>query len=547
MSQNRHVWLRAGALAALLALLLGAFAPGPALAEKGDRPQAKPSGDSSESGNPFGGLFGGDDEDEEMVKVLDTYEPSGHDYSAIAVDRPRALGIFRSWAYGLVSDAALDAYVNKVLRRIMAVAPEKPIPAKAYVLSDDTFGAYAAPDGGIFITLGMLRDLENEDELAFVLGHELSHIIYRHHDKDWYLKTERRALTAAGLTHETLATAEGLTGTEIGATKDFKTGVLVGALMLEAHTVVIDPAFTREQEDEADLLGLDLMIAAGYNMAATITLLEKLDIWEKQQEAKKPKRTAGEREADMEEAATEGGLGGLFGQAFEDLTSVIEEEKAELSKEHVPAAERNAVLQNYMLGPYMMEVPPPITPLAWHDATPEGAAILQLIEKYNAARSAFMALGGGDLQKAESLARKAIEDATKHDAYPRMAFYSVRKAQGKGKLAKKNLELAMAGKEPSFAIYARAIEDAKAAEDWQLAVAHIEEARKRLADTPTLLPLRIEVYPKVGRKSEVAELLIECKADYPSLADRCAIAAGQEPAKAPEVEALEEGASSLTN
>ena len=212
----------------------------------------------------------------------------------------------------------------------------------------------------------------------------------------------------------------------------------------------------------------------------------------------------------------------------------------------MPAAERNAVLQNYMLGQYMMDIPPPVTPLAWHDSTPEGASILTLFNMYNSARNALAAIGGGDLEKAEANRRQAIDDSTKHDAYPRLAFYSVRMAQGKSDLAKRNLEIAMEGKEPAYAIYAKAIDDAKTAQNWQLAVTHIEEARSRLADTPSLLPERIEVYPKVGRGAEVTELLLECKADYPSLADRCAIAAGQEPAAAPEAEALEAGASKLT-
>ena len=323
-------WLWACALVALLSfgLCLG-LSPAPAWAEKGDKPQAKPSSESGggDLGNPFG-LFGDDeDEAEQTGKVLEAYEPSGYDYSAIAIERPRSLGIFRSWAYGLLANPALDAYANRVLQRIMAIAPESPLPVKAYILADNAFEAHAAPDGGIFVSLGMLRDLESEDELAFVLAHELAHIIYRHHGKDWYAKTERRALTAASLAHETLAQVEKFAGTEIGATRDFKTGIIVGSLLLEAHTVVLDPAWTRDQEDEADLLGLDMMIAAGYNMAATLTFLETLDIWEKQQEAKNPERTDEEREADMEDALKDQGLGGLFSQAFAELTQSIAEEK----------------------------------------------------------------------------------------------------------------------------------------------------------------------------------------------------------------------------
>ena len=58
------------------------------------------------------------------------------------------------------------------------------------MLAAPEFSALCTPDGTIIITIGLLEQLDNEDELAFVLGHEVSHAIYRHHEKDWYKKSQ---------------------------------------------------------------------------------------------------------------------------------------------------------------------------------------------------------------------------------------------------------------------------------------------------------------------------------------------------------------------
>lgn len=79
-------------------------------------------------------------------------------------------------------DSRASLYVNSVCRSLVlaSASPYQYHPYTCIVLDDAELNAFAAPGGVIFITTGMLRFLRNEDELAAVLGHEVSHVQFRH-------------------------------------------------------------------------------------------------------------------------------------------------------------------------------------------------------------------------------------------------------------------------------------------------------------------------------------------------------------------------------
>lgn len=517
-------WAR-GCLALALLLALPLVSTGAQAERPDERPVIKGSGDSGELGEELEGVFDDIFGGEEAEPVLSAYEPTGYDYTQIEADRPKSLGIFRSTAYGLIPEPNLDAYVNRVLERVAAQAPEGPIPTRAYVVADPAFGAAAAPDGALFLNFGLLRDLESEDELAFILAHELSHVILRHHGSDWYVNAQRRALVGMVLAKDLIAEVQQVAGNAGAVSTELQSAILAGSILYQFSDIAVAPFFTREEEDEADILGLDLMIAAGYNMGAATTLLEKMDAWETQQAARNPAKTDAEREREMEDAFEKKGLSGAIETAFSALGDAFGDVKDELKTEHYPAAERIGTVQNYMLRFYLQEVPPPTTDLAWQGEEPDGQAIRSLFANYDAAKAARSALADGNTKLAEAEARKAVGEITKHDAFTRLAFYAVRKSQGKAELASRNLALARQSPEPSLMLYKIMIDEAIARRAWQEAVSIVETARQELADTPFLLPYRIELYPKVGREQETPGLVIECNAEYPALAESCETAA----------------------
>ena len=81
---------------------------------------------------------------------------------------------------GLVNDPSLQAYVSAIGKR-MAAASERPnLPWEFHVADDASVNAFALPGGFIFVTRGLLTYINNEAELATVVGHEIGHVTNRH-------------------------------------------------------------------------------------------------------------------------------------------------------------------------------------------------------------------------------------------------------------------------------------------------------------------------------------------------------------------------------
>lgn len=93
----------------------------------------------------------------------------------------------------LVDDAALQQYVNKVGRWIAQQSERPGLPWHFGVIDSDAVNAFAVPGGYIFITRGMLVLLESESELAGVLGHEISHVVRKHHLRWVYMNQQMQS------------------------------------------------------------------------------------------------------------------------------------------------------------------------------------------------------------------------------------------------------------------------------------------------------------------------------------------------------------------
>jgi len=95
----------------------------------------------------------------------------------------------------------MQNYVNSVMRKIARAAETRlgvtnfqPI---VTVSAQHSVNAFTSPAGAVVVTRGMIQTLENEDQLAFILGHEAAHVLLDHHDNDWVVKSQRHSLTTA--------------------------------------------------------------------------------------------------------------------------------------------------------------------------------------------------------------------------------------------------------------------------------------------------------------------------------------------------------------
>jgi predicted Zn-dependent protease len=162
----------------------------------------------------------------------------------------------------LVHNPYLNEYVTRVGQRLVS-APEAQasgFPFSFEVVADPSINAFALPGGPMFINTGLLRAVDNEAQLAGVMGHEMSHVILRH-GTNQVSKSELIELPA-------------VLGSQVAGSS------LAGQLAqlgigLGANSVLLK--FSRTAESQADLMGSHLMAESGYDPMELARFFEKLN------------------------------------------------------------------------------------------------------------------------------------------------------------------------------------------------------------------------------------------------------------------------------
>jgi len=150
----------------------------------------------------------------------------------------------------------LSAYVSEIGQKLAAVS-DRQLPYEFTVLNNSTPNAWALPGGKIAVNRGLLLELDNEAELAAVLGHEIVHAAARHSAQ----QMERGMMLQGAL----IATSIAVQGSEYG-------GLVVGGAQVAAG--LVHTKYGREDELEADYYGMQYMARAGYDPMAAVGLQE---------------------------------------------------------------------------------------------------------------------------------------------------------------------------------------------------------------------------------------------------------------------------------
>lgn len=157
----------------------------------------------------------------------------------------------------LVRDDALQRYVNSVGNWVALHSSRPDLPWRFGVLDNDTVNAFAAPGGYIFITRGLYRLLNNEAELAGVLGHEIAHVTQRHH-----LKILRQSQVIGSLGQAA--------GSRVRESDQVVQNLIGNGAEMMAR------GLDRDAEFEADRLGMVYAARAGYDPWGLPNVLQTL-------------------------------------------------------------------------------------------------------------------------------------------------------------------------------------------------------------------------------------------------------------------------------
>ena len=164
---------------------------------------------------------------------------------------------------GLDPDQEAQNLVDQVGQNIVrsSAAGSSDYQFEFHLLADSqTINAFALPGGQVFITAGLIDQLQNVDQLAGVLGHEIGHVIGRH---------SAEQIARAQLT-------EGLTGAAVIAAYDPNTLSAQQAQMAVLVGQLINMRYGRDDEIESDFFGVCFMDEAGYDPQAMIGVMEIL-------------------------------------------------------------------------------------------------------------------------------------------------------------------------------------------------------------------------------------------------------------------------------
>ena len=169
--------------------------------------------------------------------------------------------------YPLCADQALSRYVNEIGQAV-ALASERPLTYGGYhfgVLDTEEVNALACPGGMIFITLGMLKQARDEDELAAILAHEVAHV---NHKDGLAAIQQSRWVKAAGMLGSEAARLSGADLAQL-------VSLFEGSVDDVVKTLVVN-GYSREQESAADLSALSFLRRAGYDPGGMSSYLSRL-------------------------------------------------------------------------------------------------------------------------------------------------------------------------------------------------------------------------------------------------------------------------------
>lgn len=168
------------------------------------------------------------------------------------------------WQFGgAYSDSQLQSYVNSVGQKVASASDRNNIPYHFTVVDSSDINAFALPGGYVYITRGLLSRMDNEAQLAAVLGHEIGHVNARH--------SMKRMQNVLGFNMALAILDQAASGSK--NYQEYRGLVKTGSSVAFA---AVSLGYGRDNELEADSLGTKYANKAGYDPKGMVQLLELL-------------------------------------------------------------------------------------------------------------------------------------------------------------------------------------------------------------------------------------------------------------------------------
>ncbi len=460
--------------------------------------------------------------------------------------------------YGFVIEHdELNSLIYGIANRLLEHWPGTVPPVALFVQGDGSpllYGAATTYSKEIFIRYGVLLHASSEDELAAVIAHELAHVLLEHGKALDYKKSMNSMLALAEDASQLYATADALRmdsetrkisldpSIEKNLKRTAEQKVVADQLYSSVHATI----YSRGNEQDADKLALDLLIAAGYAPLGLKTSLERMaashdlstevsSFFETSSKQFLLDSTAAIQQYTDENGIQSDQLKDFMSQSKESLKdSVVAFGKNALvkftAKSHPVPEKRVQKMTNYLYDEYPRKVRSRKPDEMSADAFRAGA-IGKLIADYSEANQAIELVGIGDLPAAQEQLSAALTVATNAEPYPAYAAFMVGRATNDVAGALKPVKSVNPdGLIPVFAGVEIADVLARSGEMTRLdnLVTRHESVYGPIND---YLPAKISLAKAADDAARVQQLALECygaaRADSP-LANRCAEVSGVE-------------------
>lgn len=438
-------------------------------------------------------------------------------------------------ALGRLPVPEAERYLERLRDRLLAGWPyavPQPRPRIELTGSRAT-NAAALPDGTIAVSLGTITRAESEDAVAFVLGHEMSHLLLRHQQRrqDQTQAMEnlseamgQLAILGGALSSARVSQAGGATqvqGATSAGSRQFMLQAALGQVAAgEAVVVLADPGWNRRQEEQADLLGLDLASNAGYDPGAARAVFQGLV--EQQARAREQAEPLGAQLLALYSASGGSGNASLTQFLGAAVPKLYGSARRSLADQHPEPADRLAWAENYST---RLAPPGRAAPRGGLDALRAQAGWRRAVVALNRARESHEAREEGSPAQALRAAQEAVAAAP--DWWG--AHYTLGlalKAGGQAAAGRAALHRALRQPGAPYPAHALAAQEAAQAGDRIGALALLDQAGQEFGSRELVLPDRIALQTRLGDREGAAADLAACgRAGNPRLREKCREAA----------------------
>lgn len=517
-----HRWACAGALLALVAWNAAAQSMEGGEPAAPQTPAANP-GEAPAPLKALGGLLnrigvgGGGDK-----PAIEGLKPGAYSPSNEAIGAERDLAEMQV-SRGIVPLDAFTSYANGVLDTLKAASGVSGVPGRVYVVASGALDAGATADGNVYLSVAYLRSLDNEDQLAALLAHELAHVLLRHHDSNLFTRAQKQlsSYLAVGMnTRNSLdAIASGRNASnKLTPSQTKALGQL--EVLIKFSDVALHPAWTRGQEREADRLGMDLLIKAGYSYSAgLLRWLEKVAQWDDMQR----------QQAAEQQAQKQGAMNALFasGQIDQGLKQSLDmglgQVVGSLSATHDQGRERLSDIDAYLVKAYKGEAPRVAPRVAPYEAVVKRPAVKAVTDGYASLFEARDQLARNDAARASAQLAPLLApgSALAQHALPNVLMYEALKTAGKRREAEPYLVRAVRATPTWWEVHETQALFEKERGNRDRAREIGQAAFDTFSRAPSAYPRLVSLYRRAGLPQDMQRVLGECKLHQADMRERC--------------------------